>query len=381
MPGQPRTRTDLLAGAREAAVVAARHAADADADRLLDPRVADAVVRAGFARHFVPARRGGGAGACRELLAAVAALGEGCTAAAWCASVVAGAARMGAYLPEQGQRELWAGGPDTVVAGALMPRGSATEVSDGWRVTGEWDFTSAVDFSDWALVCALVPDGDGHSSWFFALPRADYRVADTWTSVGLRGTGSNTLVTDNVFVPRHRAFPRAEMLAGKAVASTARCHTAPLRLLSGLLFAAPALGAARAALRIWSDQRIVDAVGPEADEESRRAAARAATAVDAAGLLLARAAAVADAPTASALEAARNPAECALAVEQLVDVVERLFRTSGSTAQLAPHPLQRIWRDVHSLASHIALRFDGPGAAYGAQLLRFPDPAGHPAPS
>ncbi|MGW0395937.1 hypothetical protein ACWDYJ_34780 [Streptomyces sp. NPDC003042] len=89
-----------------------------------------------------------------------------------------------------------------------MPRGSATSVSGGWRVTGEWDFTTAAAFSDWALVRATVPQGDHRAAWLFALPRRDYEVADTWASIGLRGSGGNTLLADNVFVPAHRGFSR-----------------------------------------------------------------------------------------------------------------------------------------------------------------------------
>ena len=351
--------------------MAARYAEQADADRALTRPVAEGIVGAGFARHFVPSRWGGADGTVTDLLEAVALVAEGCTSAAWCASVVAGATRMGVFLPDEGQRDLWAKGADTPVAGALVPRGAATEVTGGWRVTGEWAFTSAVDFADWALVCALVPR-DGHQApWFFALPREDFRVADTWTSVGMRGTGSNTLLADNVFVPHHRGFARQDMLVGASVGSDARCHTAPLRLLSGLLFGAPALGAARAALRLWRDQT---ALGPGAQDTGVRAElARATIAVDAAQLLLERAARIADAPAAHGTEPLRNPADCAYAAERLVDVVERLLRTAGSSAQLAAHPLQRVWRDVHSLATHVALRFAPAGEAYGARLL---DPTG-----
>ncbi|MFE2268764.1 acyl-CoA dehydrogenase family protein [Streptomyces lavendulae] len=368
MPSFPTSDTDLRVKAQELASVAVRHADRADADRALSRTVTDGIVGAGFARHFVPARWGGREGSAAGLLDAVASLAQGCTSAAWCASVIAGAGRMGAYLPEDGQAELWAKGADTTVVGALMPRGSATAVvGGGWRVTGEWDFTSAVGFSDWALVCALVPQ-DGHRvPWFFALPREDYRVADTWTSIGMRGTGSNTLIADNVFVPAHRGFTRQDMIEGRSVGSDARCHTAPLRLLSGLLFGAPALGAARAALRVWAED---SPTGPDQDDLGlRTAAARAVITVDAAELLLARAARVADAPQASPLELVRSPADCAYAVEQLVEVVERLLRASGSSGQLAAHPLQRIWRDVHSLASHVALRFDPAAGAYGSRLL------------
>ncbi|MDH6542269.1 alkylation response protein AidB-like acyl-CoA dehydrogenase [Streptomyces sp. SPB4] len=367
MPSFPTSGTDLHVRAQELASLAVRYADRADADRALSPAVAEGIVDAGFARYFVPARWGGQEGSAAGLLDAVSALARGCTSAAWCASVVAGAGRMGAYLPEAGQAELWAKGADTAVVGALIPRGSATGVPGGWRVTGEWSYTSAVGFSDWALVCALVPQDGARVPWFFALPREDYRVADTWTSVGMRGTGSNTLIVDNVFVPSHRGFTRQDMIEGNSVGSDARCHTAPLRLLGGLLFGAPALGAARAALRVWADD---SRTGAEPEELALRTAlARGVIATDAAGLLLERAARVADAPAADEHELTRTPADCAYAVEQLVDVVERLLRSSGSSGQLAGHPLQRIWRDVHSLATHVALRFDTSGGAYGARLL------------
>ncbi|MFV0129258.1 acyl-CoA dehydrogenase family protein [Streptomyces sp. HMX112] len=367
MPSRPTSGTELRPGASRTASLAARYAERADAEAELPRPVAESIVDAGFARHFVPASFGGRAGTVSDLLHAVADVARGCTSAAWCASVVAGAGRMGAYLPEEGQAELWAKGADTVVVGALMPRGTATAARGGWRVTGEWAFTSAVAFSDWALVCALLPHGDHRVPWFFALPRQDYRVTGTWTSVGMRGTGSRTLVAEDVFVPAHRGFARQDMITGRGVGSDARCHTAPLRLVSGLLFGAPALGAARAALDAWARDH---GAGPAGEEPAvRTALARATVAVDGAALLLERAARLADAPGATELELARTPADCAYAVEQLVDVVERLLRTTGSSGQLAGHPLQRLWRDVHSLASHVALRFDPAGGAYGARLL------------
>ncbi|MYW30226.1 hydrolase, partial [Streptomyces sp. SID2119] len=66
---------------------------------------------------------------------------------------------------------------------------------------------------------------------------------------------------------------------------------------------------------------------------------------------------------------ARNPADCAYAVEQLLDAVERLTRAAGSAALSDGSPLERIWRDLHSLSSHVALRFDPAAVAYGARLL------------
>ncbi len=361
-----------LLSAGDVAAMAGRYAEDGEASQVLSPEVAKALVAAGFARHFVPLRWGGTEGGVADLLTATTLVARECVSAAWCAALAAGAARMGAFLPEQGQAELWADGPDAFVAGALIPVGNARTVADGWRLTGRWDFSSGVDHSDWALVACPVRDGELTRSYFFAVPRSAYTIAATWSSVGMRGTGSNTLILDDVFVPRHRAFDREEMMRGRPIGSTAACHAVPLRAVSGILFAAPALGAARGAWRAWA-QRVAEraVAGGQAprNETAHLVAARAAGEIDMAELLLKRVAETCDRGEVDAAAAARHPFDCALAVDVLVGVVERLFRAAGSRGQLPPGPLQRFWRDVHCLASHTALQLEPAGAGYGAHLL------------
>ncbi|MCM1972454.1 hydrolase [Streptomyces sp. G1] len=376
MSGSLSTPTALSSEVLKAAELAARHAPDADLAGRLPDGVVDALVAAGFARHFVPTRWGGRAGGFEELLDAVAAVGEGCTSAAWIAAVTSGAARMGACLPEDGQRELWSGGADSLVVGALVPAGRATAVDGGWRLTGEWPLVSGVDFADWAMVCASVPD----TVRFFAVPRRDYRVRETWRNVGMRATASNTLLMEGVFVPAHRCVTREDIWAGRAVGSRAPCHTAPLRAVSGTLFAAPALGAARAAVRAWSariaGRPAAGPVAPRDDPAVLAVLARAEGEIESAGLLLRRAARVADTGVGgtggfgSEEVLARGARDCALAAEQLVGAVEGLFRSAGAGAQALTDPLQRVWRDVHCVASHTALRFETAGGAYGGRLLR-----------
>ena len=341
----------------KAAELAGRHAAAAEVDRRLLPEVAHALVAAGFPGHFVPAAHGGVDGGAAALLDMAETVGRSCTSAAWCGALTAGAARMGVYLPERGQAELWADGPDAVVAGALIPVGRAEPARGGWLLSGAWPVTSAVDHADWALVAAEP------GPLFLAVPRPVWRVLASWDAAGMRGTGSNTLVLpEPVFVPAHRAFDRAEMLRGNAVGSTSPCHVAPLRAISGILFAAPALGAARGALSAWA--------GGAADApDDRRVLAEATTTVDAAALLLRDVAVRCDRGELPPDATLRNAHHCAVAVGLLVDVAERLVRTAGFRAQQAVHPLQRFWRDLHTLAAHVALRAHPAADAYGAHLL------------
>lgn len=369
--------SDLAPGAAAVAVVAARSTTASETNRRLGSDVVVAMIDAGFARHFVPATWGGDEGTFEDLVTAVAAIGEACASTAWCASLTASLGRMAAFLPGEGQAEIWADGPDTLIVGALMPLGKAEPADGGWRLSGEWPFVSAIDFSDWALVCGTVTADGRPEARFFAVPRAGYSVRDTWFNVGMRATGSNTLVVDDVFVPAGRSFTRDDLATGRSVGTTANCHAVPLRAVNGLSFAAPVLGAARGALRSWSGyiaEKIRSA--PVANGISGGNAgsheiplARAAGEIDAAQLLLERAAAVADRGGVTSLETARSSRDCALAVDLLVAAADRLFRAAGTRGQSATNSIQRFWRDVNTASSHVVLQFEPAARSYAAQAL------------
>ncbi|MFJ5259274.1 acyl-CoA dehydrogenase family protein [Streptomyces sp. NPDC088387] len=371
----------IVARAAQVAEVAARYTDEAETARRLSPQVVDAVRDAGFARHFVPVAHGGRAGAFTEVTSAVTRVGEGCTSAAWAASLAAYAGRYAAFLPAEGQAEIWADGPDALLVAALMPAGTAQRVDGGWRLSGEWKYISGVHFADWALACAPVPDepsddpGGRPPVRYFAVPKGDFSVVDSWFTLGMRGTGSDTLVLSDVFVPEHRTLARSAVHAGRAPASDARCHIVPMHAVNALPFAAPLIGAARGALRAW-----IERTGSRVDRRGRSVGempstqvtlARSAAEADAAELLVRRTAAVADGTeTPPEGEAAvRGARDLALAVELLVSAVDRVFRASGTSGQNATDPVQRFWRDVNSAASHVALSFESTGAAYGAWAL------------
>jgi alkylation response protein AidB-like acyl-CoA dehydrogenase len=85
----------------------------------------------------------------------------------------------------------------------------------GYRVSGQSPFASGVGHSQWVLVGGMV-DAGGEPEWtFFLIPPGEYKVADTWFTVGMRGTGSNTIVTENVFVPKSRTLRLSNLREGK----------------------------------------------------------------------------------------------------------------------------------------------------------------------
>ena len=339
---------------------AARHAAGADATRSLDPEVVDGLRAAGFARHFAPARWGGAEGGFGELTRAVLALGEVCAATAWVASLSAYSSRFAAHLPEDGHAELWGGqnGADAFVVAGLVPTGQAVAAAGGgWRLNGSWTYVSGVEFADWALLCAPVPAQPSDTPpelRFFALPRGQFEIRPTWDSIGMRATGSHTVVVDDAFVPAHLSFPRAHMITGENTASAAPCHTVPFQAVGGVTFIAPAVGAASGALSAALSAIARKRRTPSIDLELVRASGR----IDVSRHLVEQNAHVLDAAVFSPALMARNERNVTFAAELCADAVNDLIRATGTSGLSESAPIQRFWRDVIGMTSHVALRYE-----------------------
>ncbi|MER6843885.1 acyl-CoA dehydrogenase family protein [Streptomyces platensis] len=344
--------------------------ADSERERNLHPEVVEKILCAGFARHFVPHEHGGTQGSFGELARALVSVCPSDASAAWCALIFATSGRMAAFLPAAGRAQVWRDGPDTAISAALSPAGRAKPMNGGWRLTGEWNLVSGADHSDWALLCVAAPTQRGAQLRFMAVPRSAYRVRDTWFNVGMRGTGSNTIVVDGAFVPDELSFTREALAAGAHADVPGACYRVPLQSVSGLPFAALCLGIARGALDRWSewtaDQRI--AGSPMRDHEAARLVyARSAVELEAAQLLVERAAGAADDMARAEEFGMRNARDMAQVAEVSRAVVDRLFDFAGAQAQREDDPLQRAWRDVHTASSHVVLRFTHHGCEYARQ--------------
>lgn len=361
-----RSTAELLTAARAAGETAARYAAKGDAEGRLDDRVVEALGAIGFGRRLVAERWGGEPVGYGELTRAVAAVGEGCASAAWIGSLWAYTARFAVYLPERAQAEIWARGPDTRLASSLVPTGSVREVEGGWVLSGSWPYASGIEFSEWALVAGPGGVAPGRVR-VFAVPRRDYGCVDSWYGVGMRATASHTLVVEDRFVPTHRSFLLADMRMGRNAVLASPYQCVPVRAVCGLTFGAPILGAARGVLRAAEEAAGGGASAPLTDAH-RIELARAAAEIDTAQLILERVAENAERRPITSWAVERGQRDSALAAELLVAAVDRLFRTGGTSATADTLALQRIWRDVHTASSHVALRFDAAALRYTQHL-------------
>ncbi|MFE3718128.1 acyl-CoA dehydrogenase family protein [Streptomyces cyaneofuscatus] len=373
--GPEETSTALatrVSSLQDAVTLAGAQAAQADTERRVQPEVVQALTEAGFARWFVPERFGGERRGYGELVESVVTLGQECSSTAWLASLFAFGTRYITCLPERAQSEVWENGPDATIVAVVKPLGQVLDTEGGWRLSGTWTYVSGVEYSDWALLAGPAPSGPptagGRPSRFFLVPRRDYTFQDTWNSLGMRGTGSHTLVLDDVFVPEYRTCLREDAMRGRTLGVDA--PPVPTLAVNGLTFVGPALGAARGALEAAKAGVSVVPTGPRqaSGQAYQIAYARAAGEIDAAELLIERIAAVADKAQLNPRLIQRSRRDAALALEILTGAVDGLLRTGGTRAQEDPHPLQRFWRDVHSVASHAVVQFEPAAIDYTSGL-------------
>ena len=137
-----------------------------------------------------------------------------------------------------------------------MP-GRAVAVEGGYRLSGSWGFASGCRHASWLIaLAAVVADGqprrwpDGAAELrHLILPAEQARIEPSWDVAGLRGTGSDTFVADDVFVPAERAVA----VGRDRLREPGALYLHPMNLLFAAGFAAVSLGAAGAAVDAFAE--------------------------------------------------------------------------------------------------------------------------------
>src|SRR5580765_3652432 len=183
--------------------------------RLPDANVA-ALKDAGLCRLMVPARFGGHQTDIHTYIEVMEALGRGCGSTSWVASLINVCAWLASLFPERAQQDIWGSNRDAWIAGSLAPHGDAKPVDGGWRVNGKWMWASGSLHAQWAA-CGIHMNNDKGETVNFGLslmPMSELTIEDTWFVAGMKGTGSNTIVAKDVFVPEHRFLPYPAAFGG-----------------------------------------------------------------------------------------------------------------------------------------------------------------------
>ncbi|MDP1962655.1 MAG: acyl-CoA dehydrogenase family protein [Reyranella sp.] len=340
---------------------------------------------AGLFRMCQSRRLGGMELPLRAMHLAVNELALACPSTAWVLMVLSAHTWMLGMFPEACQDEVANDDADTLISGTLAANGSARRVDGGWRLSGRWQFASGCDHARWNLIGARVEGGRAAgfpAQIHMIAPTADYRIEDTWFTLGLRGTGSKDLVLQDVLVPDHRAISTGVLFSGGSEWARRHptwLHMTPVAVGLGYHVSAAVLGIARSALAAFIERtserddkytgtRKADSVGIQLR------VARAQADITAAALLLDSIADRFDALSESrALPDIPTRAEMRMIVARAVglcrEAIERLFAAAGANAIYETSSLQALFRDLSVGTHHAMVDEDSAAETFGRVLL------------
>ncbi|MFE7404081.1 acyl-CoA dehydrogenase family protein [Streptomyces sp. NPDC057557] len=372
----------LMAAAHEIAPVLCRTAEAAERDSRLTPEAERSLREAGLFGLGVPKRFGGHELLPADSLEVFAELALACPSSAWVVMVSYVAQQIAASFGEKACHELWGDGPDVAMCGVFGSVGvNSKPVEGGVVVSGAWAWASGSHQADWALLGVPLPGepGSAPERGLALVPTSVLTVDRTWDMAGMRGTGSDTLVADEVLVPGHRLRRFADVVQGNGLPEEPLYRIPPGSMT--LVSMGPLLGTARAVLRLTLEAvedgkpMAMSLHARLADSPSVQAAlAEAATLVDSAQLHLMRSAesigaAALSGTTPSLVERARVRMDAGHASVCLRQAVQALLTASGAGSFSVAKTIQRHWRDLETASRHPTLN---PGLAkemYGRALV------------
>jgi alkylation response protein AidB-like acyl-CoA dehydrogenase len=264
-----------------------------------------------------------------------------------------------ARLPDEGAEEIYADGPDAMIALCVHPPMLATPVDGGYRLSGQSHLGSGINDADWVMVLMQLPGDEGMRGAF--LPKREVTVVETWDSMGMRGTDSNSVTTKDVFVPTARTW------ALRPTFEPGSHFKGPLyrypSLGEGLVVLAPvALGVARLAIEEFKKLALGKTPFMSATTLRQRPVAQMALGKAEAVLGAARtffyttATEAWERTVAGQASTKEEKGKLMLAAVHLmqscVEAVDHVHGVAGTSGIYTRSPLERAFRDVHTARHH-----------------------------
>jgi alkylation response protein AidB-like acyl-CoA dehydrogenase len=374
---------ELVRRATELQPLLARNAAQAEADRRIPEENIEAIREAGLFKLMIPKRLGGHETTIRTKLDVTAALGEACGSTAWVVALTNVCAWFTGLFCDRAQQDVFGADPDARVAGVFAPSTDVEKVDGGYRVSGKWAWSSGSLHATWAYVGVLQLGPDGPIDMGVVLmPMSELSIEDTWFVAGMKGTGSNTVVAEDVFVPEHRYM---SMMAGfQGIYPTEHTDEALYRAafmpFAALILVGPLLGLGRAALKLAIEKapkRAVSYTRLATQAEStafQLKLAEAAMTLDDAILHAHRAADDIDGWAARGehmdyATRARVRGDVGWISSKVRDAITMILDAHGASGFADSSPMQRIWRDANTAGRHAIANPLVSQEVYGKALL------------
>jgi 3-hydroxy-9,10-secoandrosta-1,3,5(10)-triene-9,17-dione monooxygenase len=373
----------MIQSAREMVPVLRERQAECETLGRLPEATNDAFVAAGFYRILQPRRFGGYEFDLPTFARVMMEVSRGCPSSGWVLALTAGHAIMlSAFFSEQAQIDVYGQTGEFRGPSRTPPRVVGTPVEGGYVLNGNLDYVSGCDVATHVIGGIRVQD----EARLAVIDRSQFSIVDDWHVIGMRGTGSRSIVVKDAFVPTFRTILPPRDAFNSSNAPGRRVHGNPMyvagRLVSVLFeeMAAVATGLAKGALDIYehelcSSRLSIPPFGLRSDAPGYQRhfgdawaliQVAEATVLKAADeyMEFARQAVEEDIPFSDERDLQLQLLE-QYATKIAGDAVDLMFRTSGTHAAQADSMLQRYFRDMAVVKTHIAAQTDRGAESFG----------------
>jgi alkylation response protein AidB-like acyl-CoA dehydrogenase len=355
--------------AQKLAAIIREHADRAEREAQMPREVIHAFHDAGLFRILIPRNMGGGELTIPDSLRLCEEVARIDASAGWNLAICSGGPMFGYNLSRAAFEKVY-GDPLGVSAGSLNPATTRVVATDGgWRFSGKATYASGSGHATYLMAAGMVlRDGAPQIVDGFPMMRAGLfqikhaKILNTWSTAGMRGTGSNDCEFENVFVPDEFTF---DWLNAKSPWQRGPFENIPLQLqfVGGLV--SVVLGTARHALDALNE--IAQAKVPAAARSTLRERPLAQIQfAQAEGLLHAARAYFYNCNDeiwrkgeAGESFSIQDRAQARLAVvtaaKLAVQAVDLVADAAGMNSALTSSPIERCWRDVHTATQHVLM--------------------------
>jgi 3-hydroxy-9,10-secoandrosta-1,3,5(10)-triene-9,17-dione monooxygenase len=359
--------------------------------------------QAGFYRLMQPRAFGGYEFDYTSFFRVMLEISRGHPSTGWCLALAASHAPLvAAHWGEQAQRELFEGG-SFIAPHRAAPGGRCERVEGGYLIDGVWPWCSGVPHATHFIGTTMLENPKGPPELLnFIVPRHQITILDDWggdRTLGMKGSGSNSVRIERQFVPAHRVAPmfaQYQLLDPSGTHGT-RLHGNPMYM--GLTAApyhcalvTPIVGAAFAALDEYHDLLLTQKtffpppIRRADDAIFQRHYGEATTMADAAQAILERSTQrhmelcqrwQTTGQPISGEEQLRLWGQLQRAGKLAGEAVELLFQTAGSTAARQGSRMLRYMGDVQMYRGHMSAQVALFGTYIGRVRLGLPSGLGN----
>jgi indole-3-acetate monooxygenase len=377
-------QSDILDRARAVLPEIAALASEIERERRLPIRVLDALHQAQLFRLMLPRSLGGLETDPVTFFHVIEAIATADASTAWCLSQAGGCATAAADLEPAVARRIF-GDPRAVLAWGPGPKAKAIAVEGGYRATGVWAFVSGGRHATWLGAHCPIFEADGRPRLepdgqqtlrTMLVPATEVEWTDIWSVVGLRGTASDQYALNDHFVRDDHSIVRDALHRRSEPGALYRM---PALTCYEVGFAGVALGLARASLDLFvdvarnkvprgaksviRDNAVVQSGTAQAEVSVRAARAFLVESAQRVWNEVSQPDGVLTLDHRMTLRMASTHA-----IHTARDAVDFAYNAAGTTAIFESHPLERRFRDMHTVTQQVQGRLSH-FEAVGAWLL------------